>query len=401
VEEVRLQVANALALGSLLDPESLAGLRRIEDLLSGPGLVDRQTLISALELAGSIYSREAQAQEALLRQIRADARREFMAGLGALLALALLAAMTAWLFPKRLLDPLAHLRARFQGLSAGRFEAMPMEGIDAALVPLFQNYNVMVERLGELEGERIRRAETLEEEVRAAARALLEQHQVLANAQRLAAVGETAAGLAHELRNPLAGILAALENMVREVQDEALTHRLSILHRETERVVSLLNDYLAASRHAPEPPTALELDGLIGDLLSLLRYQAPNEVSLEQSVEEGLRCVLPSGRIRQALLNLVANALQALEGGPGRVEVLARREGDKVRLEVKDDGPGFPPEILRAAGQPFQTGRASGTGLGLATVSRTASDLGGRMEIASPEGGGASVSLILPCPREA
>jgi len=397
VEEIRIQVADALALGGRLDPESAAGLGRIARLLSTPGPVSRETLITALELAGAIYSREAETQDDLLRQVRADARREFGTGVGVLLGLALLAAMTAWLLPKRLMDPLAHLRTRFQGLGAGRFDLVSLEGIDPALIPLFQNYNAMVHRLRELEAERKRRAETLEQEVQAGARALLEQHQVLANAERLAAVGETAAGLAHELRNPLAGILAALENMGREASDPALSRRLGLLRREAERVVSLLNEYLAASRHAPEPPSALDLDQLIQDLLSLLRYQAPPNVVLERSVEEDFRCVLPGGRIRQALLNLVVNSLEALGESPGRIKVMARREGENLLLEVRDNGPGFPQAILETVGQPFRTSRASGTGLGLATVSRTASDLGGKMKVRNHEGGGASVILVLPC----
>jgi signal transduction histidine kinase len=255
----------------------------------------------------------------------------------------------------------------------------------------------MVRRLAELEEEQRRRAESLEEEVRAGARVLLEQHQALTNAQRLAAVGETAAGLAHELRNPLAGILAALENMAREAEDSALARRLELLHREAKRVVTLLNEYLAAGRHAPESPSTVNVNELVEGLLSLLRYQAPPSVELDQSVEEGLICLLPSGRIRQALLNLVGNALHALGEGPGKITVLAHGEKGEITLEVRDTGPGFPREILETPGQPFRTGRAAGTGLGLATVKRTASDLGGRMELTNLETGGASVILKLPC----
>jgi signal transduction histidine kinase len=289
------------------------------------------------------------------------------------------------------------LRSQFADLGAGRFDEVSLDGVDAALVPLFRNYNSLVERLAELEVERRRRAETLESEVRAGARALLEQHRVLADAERLAAVGETAAGLAHELRNPLAGILAALENLTREVDDPSVSLRLGQLRLEAERVVRLLNDYLAASRHAPEPAVVTNVGDLVGELLALIRYQASPAVRLEQSVEDGMECPLPPGRIRQALLNLVANALQALGSSSGTVTVSAERRGDVLRLEVRDDGPGFSMDILPVAGQPFRTSRATGTGLGLATVQRTATELGGTMTISNLDPHGASVVLEIAC----
>lgn len=396
VEDVRLQVENALALAGDLDRQSALGLRRIEALLSRPGAVNRVTLINALETAGEVYERETGIQEELLRQVREDGRREFLMGILLLLSMALLATAATWLVPKRLLDPLSHLRAHFRVLESGHFLEVSMEEVDPPLVPLFRNYNSLVRRLADLEEERRRRAESLENEVRAGSRALLEQQRALANAERLAVVGETAAGLAHDLRNPLAGVLAALENMERETEDPTVAERLDLLRRETQRVIRRLNDYLAVSRHAPEPPASTDVQELVAELLSLLRYQAPPSVHLKRSVEQGLRCSLPAGRIRQALLNLVGNSLQALDARAGTVEVLAFREGKKLHLEVKDDGPGFSEEMLRTAGQPFRTGRSSGTGLGLATVQRTVTDLGGTMTVRNLNPEGACVTLSLP-----
>jgi len=399
VEDVLLQVQNALALEDRLDPQTAVGLRRIESLLSRSGLVSRETLIAALEVAGAIAERETRGQAELLRRVQEDGRREFIAGIAGLLALAGLTVIAAWLLPKRLLDPLADLRVQFSDLGAGRFGEVSLDGVDSALLPLFEHYNTMVHRLAELEAERRARAETLEGEVRAGARALLDQQRVLANAERLAAVGETAAGMAHELRNPLAGILAALENLQREVVDPSLAPRLGLLHKEADRVVRLLNDYLAASRHAPERPVPTDVEELVEDLLALLRYQASPGVRLEARVPEGLRLDLPPGRIRQTLMNLVGNSLQALGESQGTVTVSAQLRDGLFQLEVRDDGPGFPRELLPSVGQPFRTGRTSGTGLGLATVQRTVRDLGGSMTITNTESGGASVMLTLPCPE--
>ncbi len=396
-EEVRLRVESVLALEDRLNPETAAGLRRIGALLSRPGMVNRETLISALELAGAVLELEARSQEDLLRQAREDGRRELYVGLSGLLALATLVALTVWFLPKRLLDPLAELRAQFEDLGAGRFQAVSLDGVDAALVPLFENYNALVQRLAELEEERKARAKTLESEVRAGAKALLEQHRILSDAERLAAVGETAAGLAHELRNPLAGMLAALENLSKEVSESDQARRLELLVEEAKRVVRLLNDYLEGSRHAPEVAVATDLGELLQDLLSLLRYQAPPSVQLDLRVEEGLTCVLPPGRVRQAVLNLVVNSFHALEGSPGTVAVLAKRRENVLHLEVRDDGPGFPEGLMSTARQPFRTGREAGTGLGLATVHRTVNDLGGSLTFENLDPRGASVVLGLPC----
>ncbi len=399
--DVRLQVENALALQSYLDPRTAAGLRQIDALLSEPGLVvTRSTLVSALELAGSISEAEANAQRNLLSDIQQDGRREFFLGITVLTSLAALTALTSWVIPKRILDPLSGLRERFAGLAAGHFTEVPTDDLDQALLPLFGNYNAMVARLSELEEERRNRAETLEEEVRAATRTLVEQQRALADAQKLAAVGETAAGVAHELRNPLAGMLAALENLRREVTDPDVHRRLEMLHAETERVVRLLNEYLAAARHEPEPLAPVDLAQLVEEQLGLLRYQVPAQVVLEHSVPEGLVCTLPPDRIRQVLLNLVWNAVEAFETTPGRVRVTVETsvgDGPAVTLEVADDGPGFPPHLLETRIQSFRTARPGGTGLGLAMVARTAKELGGSMVLSNREPHGASVRLTIPC----
>jgi signal transduction histidine kinase len=142
---------------------------------------------------------------------------------------------------------------------------------------------------------------------------------------------------------------------------------------------------------------ATDLGSLIQNLLSLLRYQSPPAVHLDQRIDEGLECVVPPGRIRQAVLNLVVNSFQALDGSPGTVTILAERREDMLHLEVRDDGPGFPEDLLSTAGQHFRTGRDSGTGLGLATVQRTATDLGGSLTFENLVPRGASVVLSLPC----
>jgi signal transduction histidine kinase len=289
----------------------------------------------------------------------------------------------------------------FLKLGAGDFSPVPLAGAHPVLVPLFENYNHLVTRLQELEREHRSRAALLEGKVRTATETLLEQQRSLARAERLAAVGETAAGLAHELRNPLAGVQMSLVNLRRDLDDAQLAGRLELAIAELQRLVRLLNHQLSSARHVPEPSRPLHLRSLVEDLLALLRYQVPPHVHLDARVEDDVDCRLPCDRLRQALLNLVLNSVQALADEPGRVSLDARRMGDHVVLTVTDDGPGFPPELVKAGAQAFVTRRAGGTGLGLAMVRRLALDLGGELALENLDPRGARVRLTLPCDEDA
>jgi C4-dicarboxylate-specific signal transduction histidine kinase len=377
-----------------------ADLDRASDLLAAPG-PDAAGLERATQLVEGAVGDDATARRALLDRLRSEARAELETATGLFVALALLGLAGAWLVQRRILRPLRDLRTMFGKLGAGDFSPIALEGVHPVLSPLFENYNFLVTRLEELEAEHRSRADDLHREVRSAAEALLAQQRTLARAERLAAVGETAAGLAHELRNPLAGVRMSLANLRRDLDDPQLAARLELAIAELERLTGLLNHQLSASRHVPELPRPLHLRALIEELLALLRYQVPAHVRLEARVDEGLACSLPRDRLRQALLNLVLNSVQALGDEPGSVALEVHREGDRMVLSVTDNGPGFPPELVKAGVVPFVTRRAGGTGLGLAMVRRLAVDLGGEFALENLDPRGARVRLSLPCGDDA
>jgi C4-dicarboxylate-specific signal transduction histidine kinase len=234
-----------------------------------------------------------------------------------------------------------------------------------------------------------------------AAVTLLEQHVSLTRAEKLAAVGETAGTLAHELRNPLAGILMSLENLRREPAAEPIAERLQDLIDEIGRLTRLLGEKLAPLRHAPESVTEVDVAELLTDLCNLLRPGLSKSVELVTTTEPGIRLLLPRDRLRQALLNLIFNAAQALqsEARAGRIEIGAHRRDDDLVVWVRDDGPGFPDAFLEREPMPFETSRPGGTGLGLAMVRRVARDLGGRLELCNVEPHGAQAEMILPARR--
>jgi two-component system NtrC family sensor kinase len=166
---------------------------------------------------------------------------------------------------------------------------------------------------------------------------------------------------------------------------------------EIERLTRLLNQSLEAARHRPEPPRDLNLRELITNLLGLLRYQIPDGIVLECTLDKDLSCALPQDRMRQALLNLILNSAQAVGSEPAHIAVGAERsENGKIVVTVCDDGPGFPNELLTGGIRAFASG-GTGTGLGLAMVRRVAADLGGTIELTNLNPRGACARLIVEC----
>jgi signal transduction histidine kinase len=243
-------------------------------------------------------------------------------------------------------------------------------------------------------------AQSLQREVRLATQALLEQQYSLARAERLAAIGEVAAELAHEIRNPLAGIQMAFTNLRREIDDQQQCERMELIGSELKRLAVLLSDMLNQSRHTPEAASDFNAAVLINDLVTLTRYQIPEIVQLEVDIPPRLPVHLPESGLRQALLNLILNAADALEGCSGLIRVTAHTDNRGLHLNVIDNGPGFAQDMLDYGIRPFRTSRSRGTGLGLAMVQRFVKNSGGTIKLANKRPHGACVTVILPqqCP---
>ena len=241
---------------------------------------------------------------------------------------------------------------------------------------------------------------TLEDEVRTATSALLEQQHSLARAERLAVAGELAANIAHEVRNPLAGIQMSLTNLRDELESEDFIERVDAVIAEVVRLTRLVNEIVDASRHVPESPVDVDVAALIDELVSLTRYQLPAGIEIESRVEAGPWLKISKERLRQVLLNLVLNAASAIGEENGTIGITVTREPGGVRIVVADDGPGFPHGMLATGVRPFFSTREGGTGLGLAMVRRFARESEGDLSLSNGDGPaerpGARVSLLLP-----
>jgi signal transduction histidine kinase len=378
------------------DVETPAKLRKLRDRLDAPN-ADRIELAETLTLVAEV-GRSARTQEAALltrleRQNSLQLRLELAAPL-AILSVGILLLPVA---RRRIIKPLDAFGHQLANLADGIFTpAQVNKDVDPFLLPLHRQFNSLAQRLQELEAAHRAREVSLETEVGRTTRQLLEQQRNLARAERLAATGELAASVAHELRNPLAGIQMTLSNLRTELTDPDLIERVDLVADEVARLSRLLTELLDVGRRAPEPPRVVRLAEVVDDILALTRCQLTPEIRLDSRVDPTLTCRLPPDRLRQALLNLVLNAGGALGERGGEIIIEAAVDGTNLRITVSDNGPGLPPELLDTGIRPFFSTRERGTGLGLAMVRRFARDVGGSLELANRVPHGAQVTLILP-----
>jgi signal transduction histidine kinase len=350
-------------------------------------------LLAALKLMSSTLDNETLQREELLEDVSRDTQTELYVALAIFLTILIIAVL---FLRYRILHPLNDLRELLQRLTEENFTPITTDHLDPLLLPVFLSYNEMVRHLAELEDANRLHAQSLQQEVRLATQALLEQQYSLARAERLAAIGEVAAELAHEIRNPLAGIQMAFSNLRHEITGSDQLERLDLINAELKRMTRLLNDMLDQSRHSPEVSNSLDLSVLISDLVTLTRYQIAESIHLEIDAPSSLFVHLPESGTRQALLNLILNAADALEGNPGTICVKVYTNKQGLCIAVLDDGSGFSKDMLEHGIRPFHTSRKRGTGLGLAMVQRFVKDVGGTISLANQATHGARVSLLLP-----
>jgi two-component system NtrC family sensor kinase len=234
----------------------------------------------------------------------------------------------------------------------------------------------------------------------------------LFNAAKLASVGEMAAGVAHEINNPLAiiyeeaGLLkdAMDPRYALELERESLAEGLDAIMEATMRGRSITSKLLAFARKHEAEPEPTDANELMTRALSIKSHEFKvSGVIVERYLARELPPILVNpNQLEQVLLNLLNNAKDAV-GGPGRVTLRTRRRGGKVELEVEDDGCGMSPAQMEKIFFPFYTtkGVGKGTGLGLSISYGIVKSLGGNIEVRSEQGRGTTVTVILPAAAEA
>jgi signal transduction histidine kinase len=221
-----------------------------------------------------------------------------------------------------------------------------------------------------------------------------------AEAERLAVVGELAASLAHEIRNPLTGVRSLAQRLAEEEIDEPRRRRYAgVILEEVGRVERLVGNLLGIARQAPRAHPAdsrAALAPLFDDLLLLVGSRAEKAGVRLVADAGGTEAAAPREALAQALLNLLLNAVAHTPRG-GAVHLLARPAQGAVELLVRDSGAGVPADERERIWEPFHSG-SGGTGLGLAVVRRLAREHGWGAEVGEAPGGGAEFRLRVPSP---
>jgi len=304
-----------------------------------------------------------------------------VAAAGAVAICAVVLAVLAALIQK----PLVELQEKLARLRAG--------DLDASVS--FADRADEIGELGRNFNETVRQLRQTREEIQ---RLLAVARTQMTRAEHLATLGELAAGLAHEIRNPLAGIAGVIEIIGRDLPETSPSREvLKEVQQEVLHIKKILSDLLEYAR--PKMPSfrTEDLNVTAERAVSLARQQIrsqPIEIILTKA--EGLAPMEhDSAQIQQVLLNLLLNAIQAIPG-QGAVRVAVESRDDFAQVIVADNGRGIAPEHLPNLFRPFFTTKGQGTGLGLSLARRIAEAHGGRIEVASTVGVGSTFTVWLP-----
>lgn len=220
----------------------------------------------------------------------------------------------------------------------------------------------------------------------------------MARAEHLATLGELAAGLAHEIRNPLAGIAGVVDVMGKELPAHSPSRAvLGDVQREVFHIQAILNDLLSYARPRPPDFHPADLNTTIEQAILLSRQQVltkPIQIQFDPSPSLPKVSHDPA-LIQQVVLNLLLNGIQAISGS-GQVRVALTRDGEQVTIQVSDTGRGISAEALTKIFKPFFTTRSEGTGLGLSLAKGIVQSHGGTIEVSSTPGKGSQFKICLP-----
>jgi signal transduction histidine kinase len=239
-------------------------------------------------------------------------------------------------------------------------------------------------------------------ELKTREKALQEAQTQLIQSEKMAAFGQLGAGIAHEVKNPLAGILGYAQLSLRKLEEgNQIYNNLKVIEKETKRCKNIIDNLLKFARQEKVVHMPTDINGVVEDAAAIVDHQLGiHKVKLEKKLAEGLPTIIGnSNQIQQVLMNLMINAQQAMEGEPGVVTVetlIADRE--HVQIRVSDNGPGMPKEIQTKIFEPFFTTKIAGkgTGLGLSVSYGIIKDHGGDISVESEPGEGTLFIISLP-----
>src|SRR5882724_9668551 len=227
-------------------------------------------------------------------------------------------------------------------------------------------------------------------------------HTDVIRAERLAAVGELAGGVAHEINNPLMIILGQVHLLLQSQDHESVLNGLKVIDGATKRAANIVRELVLFAERSPLRRARCKVSDQIYKVLSLHQSRLEGaHITVQTEFEEAPEIWADSNQLQEALFHLVQNAEQAMSAarGSGTLAIRVRPAGDGVRIEVSDDGPGVAPDDLARVFNPFFTTKApgEGRGLGLSVAHSVVAEHDGRLWAENRPGGGAMFVIELPC----
>jgi len=319
-------------------------------------------------------------------------------------AVVVLAALLYLFGRAEVVDPVAALVEGTRRVARDELDVEIRVHSQGELGVLAGSFNEMTRSLRRLEDDLTGFMAGLEQQVEARTADLRAAQETLVRTETLSSLGKLSASIAHEINNPLAGILTFAKLVSRTLAegtpDDArralLQRNLALIERETQRCSAIVRNLLDFARERPMQPRPMDARVALEEALSLLASEARTQgIALERDLAPVPDVLADFGQLRQAFLNIAANACEAM-GTSGRLRVTTRASEEAVEIAFSDTGPGIPPERLAHIFDPFFTTKERGTGLGLSVVYGIVDRHGGEVDVRSEVGKGTSFTIRLP-----
>ena len=294
----------------------------------------------------------------------------------------LMGLILAWLLGSHLMKPVSEVVKGMQGVASGDLDVRLPDTRDSEFALINTQFNNMVQQIGQ-------------------ARAL---EKGLEHRERVQTMGDLAAGVAHDIRNPLSAISLLVGRIRHEFKPEEAAEREEFLNftkdvkDEIERLNNIVSDFLQLAQPSSQKSEIVNVSDLIEELLRLLESESlSRNVEIKSVVDSNLSLTRWNKvEAKSALLNIAMNALQAMEDKGGKLNIEAKSDSQWIVLKFSDTGPGIKEEDLSQVLLPYVTRRKGGTGLGLSIARRVTERYGGELTITSERGVGTEVRFHLP-----
>jgi two-component system NtrC family sensor kinase len=276
----------------------------------------------------------------------------------------------------------------------GAVSAVPLAVLVRGLESALRNAKTLTRQLEEEIGER-KRAES---DLRRQMGKLRDAQAQLVQSAKLAAVGELAAGVAHELSNPLTSILGYADLVMEDTApDNPSREDLKKVIAEARRARGVVQNLFSFSQQTKPKRESADVNEILQRTMAVVRYQLETSgIVVEEEHDAGLRpLLLDAGQMSQVFLNLISNAIRAMPEG-GRLSVRTAQVGAEVAVAISDTGEGIPLQIQDRLFDPFFITGSAGTGVGLSVSLRVVEEHGGRITVESEEGRGSTFTVWLP-----